>query len=255
MNKIGLILCCFNEKDFISDCLKSWIEFRKTNPLLISVLDVCFDENGTGNSTDGSLELLTEYQKEGKIDYFQSLWTGLKEHEARNVALKWLLNEGAETILSVGVDEFYKLEEIKQIFEYVNREEFIAVFKIPYKNYTFSRSQYTLGFCPHRIWRVSYNGWKVNSFAWDDDIDYVNDKGEKVLDRNLPIKTVPGINISHYSWCDVQRSINKIKYQESHFQNGAGCSFRVNNGKIEFNLEYFKKTGQSIPEIYKDVHS
>ncbi|MEK6878831.1 MAG: FkbM family methyltransferase [Nanoarchaeota archaeon] len=255
MKKIGLILTVHNDIAYLFLCLKNWISYREHNSLLISVIDVCFQENGEKNSTDGSIQFLKQYKNDNKIDFFEVLPPGLKEHESRNVALKYLLNQGVDTIISIGSDEIFLLKEIDQIFKYVNKEEFIAVFKIPYKNYTFSKWQYTLGFCPNRIWRVNYNGWKINGFAWDDDQEYINDKGEKIFDKNLPIKIIPNILIKHYTWCDYSRSKEKILYQSAHFSHGAGCGFRVNkdNTNIEFNIDHYKQTGQAIPELYDEI--
>lgn len=251
MNKIGLIIAQHNEINYLAPCLQNWISYREHNPLLINVLDVCFTENGEGNSTDGSLRLLKQYKNDFKIDFLNILPPGLKEHEARNVALKQLLEQGCSLIVSIGSDEIFLLSDIQKIFEYVKKEEFIAVFKIPYKNYVFDKWHFVRGFAPHRIWRVNYNGYKLNQFEWDDDISYIKDD-EQILDKQLPIKIIPNIEIAHFTWCDLERSIDKIKYQELHFKNGAGCSFRVNNGKIEFNPEYYKKTNQSFPEVYEE---
>lgn len=252
MSKIGLILAQNNEINFLPDCLSPWIEFRKTNPLLIVALDVCFDENGVGNSTDGSLELLTEYQEDGKIDYFQPLWAGLKEHEARNVALKWLLDQGVDLIISVGSDEIFKESEIKQIFDYVNKDKFTAVFKIHYKNYINDKSHYVLGFKPNRIWRVKYNNFKISEFFWDDDVKYLG-KNSSVMDKDLPSKVIPNVIVDHFSWLDCERSRKKIEYQSNHFSPpiGLGCSYKWENGKVVFDAEFYKKTCQPVPEIHE----
>lgn len=252
MDKIGLILAQHNEVAYIPQCLQNWISYREHNPLLIACLDVCFQENGEGNSTDGSLQLLRQYKHDNKIDYVEVLPPGLKEHEARNVALKWLLENNCQIIISIGADEVFKLLDIKAIFDYVEKEKFISVFKIQYKNYVLSRWQYVLGFNPHRIWRVNYNGWKLKEFYNDDDTLYEKD-GQIITDKQLPSKIIPNVLTDHYTWCDFSRAKSKVEYQEKHFSHGAGCSFRINNNKIEFNPEYYKKTGQSIPEVYEDI--
>lgn len=252
MNKIGLICALHNEINFIPQCLAPWIEYRKTNPLSIVCLDVCFAENGEGNSTDGSVELLTKYQEEGKIDYFQPLWAGLKEHEARNVALKWLLNQGVDTILSIGIDEIFCIEEIEKIFNYVKKKQFVAVFKIRYKNYVGTKKTYVNGFTPNRIWRVNYNGYKLHELVWDDDVVYIKNN-EKVIDRNLPTKIIPGIQVKHLTWLDGQRSKGKINYQNAHFQTGCGYKWNEQTQSVEINYEFYKKTGQIPPEIILEV--
>lgn len=252
MNKIGLICAFHNEIDFIPSCLVPWIEYRKNNPLLISCLDVSFQENGGGKSIDGSIELLEEYKKDNKIDFYEQLKDGLKEHEARNVALEWLLEQGVGLIVSVGIDEFFTIGEITKIFQYVEKEPFVAVFKIHYKNYVGDEKHYVNGFTPNRIWRVNYNKCKLKEFVWDDDQKYITKDGQEIIDRNLPTKLIPGIQIKHLSWLNGQRSKNKIIYQNIHFQTGCGYCWDEQTQSVKINYEFFKKTGQTPPEILED---
>ena len=251
MSKIGLILAQNNEINFLSDCLSPWIEFRKTNPLLIVALDVCFDENGTGNSTDGSLELLTEYQKDGKIDYFQPLWAGLKEHDARNVGLKWLIKNGAETIWLLGADEIYSASEIESAVKFVNKDPFTSWFRIEFKNLVFDVTKYVRGFNPGRIFRVNSNKLKIKEMYFDDDFLYtdgINDIDYKNLSsKNVPIKIC---NPLHYTWLDDPRSKKKWEYQTKRWGKN-GCSFSYVDDKLVFNKEFYKKNNQSLPEIYE----
>ena len=251
MNKIGLILASWNDIKYLSSCLQTWINWREHNPLIIAVLDVCFQENGRGDSTDGSVQLLRQLKHNNKIDFFEILPPGLREHEARNVALKYLLDQGCEIIISIGSDEIFKLSEITQIFNYVNKEEFIAVFKIHYKNYVGDENHYVLGFKPNRIWRVNYNNYKLSEFFFDDDVKFSGPKGE-ITDKQLPVKVIPNVLIDHFTWLDNERSKSKILYQEKHFAPpvGFGCSYKWENGKVVINTEFYKKTGQTIPEIY-----
>lgn len=253
MNKIGLICALHNEIDFIPRCLEPWIEYRKNNQLLISCLDVSFLENGGGKSTDGSAELLEKYKEENKIDFYQQLGNGLKEHEARNVTLKWLLEHGVDTILSIGIDEMFKIDEITKIFDYVQKEQFVAVFKIHYKNYVGDEKHYVNGFTPNRIWRVNYNKCQLKEFVWDDDQKYITEQGQEVMDRNLPTKIIPGIQIKHLSWLNGRRSKNKIIYQNAHFSTGCGYKWNEQTQSVEINYEFFKKTGQIPPEILEET--
>lgn len=251
---IGLILASYNDIKYLPSCLENWIKYRETNPLLICCLDVCFAENGSGNSTDGSIELLTKYKEENKIDFFQILPPGLKEHEARNVGLKFLLEQNCEAIVSIGTDEKFLLKEICQIFNYVKKEEFIAIFKIHYKNYVGDEKHYVNGFTPSRIWRVNYQDKKIKECFWDDDLKYINKEGVEIIDKNLPSKIIPNIQIKHLTWLNDERSKRKIAYQNLHFK-PYGCGYKWNEKtqSVELNIEHYKNTGQTPPEIYEEA--
>lgn len=253
--KIGLILAQHNEIEYIQECLTPWIKYRKDNSLLIACLDALFQESLDVNS-DGSSnthEILTEYKRLNLIDFYQKIDQRIKEHEVRNIALKWLLENDIEVAISIGVDEIFTLEEIEKITNYIKKERFIAVFKIHYKNYIGDKKHYINGFVPHRIWRVQYQDNKLKEFAWDDDIKYIDKNGLEILDKMLPSKIIPGIQIKHYTWLNDERSRRKCIYQNDHFS-PYGCGYKWNETtkSVGFNEEYYKKTGQSIPEIMVD---
>lgn len=250
---IGLILAQHNEIEFLKDCLDPWINYRKPNPLLIAALDVCFAENGTGGSTDGSAELLQNYKTSLLIDKYEQLVNGLKEHEARNVALKWLLEQGVELIISIGADEVFSLSQINEIFNYVEKDNLTALFKIHYKNYVGDKQHYVLGFKPNRVWRVSYNGWKLKELNFDDDAVYEKD-GQIVSDKSFPTKVIPGVFVRHLTWLNGERSENKIIYQEKRWGKDS-CSYKIDpiSKQVSLNDKYYKITCQSKPEVLSDI--
>lgn len=250
---IGLILAQRNDGEYLTRCLEPWITWRKDNPLLISCLDVCFGENGSGGSTDGSFETLQRYKNANLIDFLQQPPDGLKEHDARNVALKWLLEKKCDTIISIGADEIFTSLDTRKIFKYIEKEEFVPIFRIHYKNYVGDEKHYVKGFNPQRIWRVNYNGYKLQKFFWDDDILYLNEKGEEVIDRNLPQKTVPNVFVKHLTWLSNERSRNKIIYQNRHFVTGCGYKWNDENKSVEINNDFYIKTHQHPPEIHEEI--
>ena len=250
MNKIGLILAQNNEIKYLSDCLQNWISWREHNPLVIAVLDVCFQENSGGNSTDGSIQLLKQYKHDNKIDFFEILPPGLKEHEARNVALKYLLDAGVEIVWLLGSDEIYSYEEINNAIKYVKKEEFITWFRIEFKNLVFDDKHYIKGFNPGRIFRTNQNKLKIKEMYYDDDFLYTD--GINNIDyKNLSHKQIPIhlCNPLHYTWLDDDRSKKKWEYQIKRWGKN-GCSFFYENEKIVFNKEFYKKNNISLPEIY-----
>ena len=140
--------------------------------------------------------------------------------------------------------------QIENIFKFVENNPFTTWFKIHFKNYVIDKNHYITDFCPPRIFRTE----SIAEFFYDNDCLYYTDGGGKVSYLNFPSMTVPKniAFVKHYTWLDNERSKQKCEYQEKHFAHGAGCSFKWENSHLTWNLEYFKKTGTSIPEIYQD---
>lgn len=254
--KIGLLLANYNCFEYLEECLAPWIEYRKNYDVKIAIVDGRFKEFGgeTQNSNDGSVELLEKYLSEGKIDFFEKLNEDKTEHGARNVGLNYLLNEGADVIISIGSDEKFTVEQIKRIFEYVKKEEFISVFRISYKNLTFSEKTYTLGFCPKRVFKTETNGYRLRAFRYDDDVEYSGKITRDIIkDDQLPQKTIPGISVLHETWLSNNRSKFKVEYQKKRWgENSCSFSWDYENNKLIWNKEFYKMMGQPIPEIFKD---
>lgn len=257
--KIGLILAQYNNVDYLKSCLDPWIKYKKENKdneLLIACIDGKFQEFDDGtknlNSQDGSLQQLLNYLHNNEIDFLRTLLEGqsLKEHEVRNYPLKFLLEQNCNYIISIGTDEIFIYDQIIRIINYVKKDEFICYYNIQYKNFVFDKNHYILGFNPPRIWKTKYLDWQLKEFYWDDDILYVRGD-EKMSYREFPNKLIPNVLVDHLTWCDPKRSQQKINYQEKHFAHGAGCSFKVVNDKVEFNLDYYKKINQMPPIVYE----
>ena len=251
--KIGLILAQYNGQDYISKCLTSWIEYRKENDLLISCLDGRFtgfgQENGSDQSTDGSLTYLQNCYEKDYIDFLDS-FAGVSEAEARNIALKHLIDNSCNLIFSIGVDEIFALNDINNIFTFVKNNPFVFVFQIHYKNLIWD-NQYIEGFCPRRIWKVKGSTCSLKGFYNDDDCQYLLNSGQTVIDTQLSTQAIPKTKafIEHHTWNNTARSIKKINYQNS--RPGWLCSFEHKDGKIQFCKEYYRRTGQPYPTVFK----
>jgi len=260
--KFGLVIAVYNAIDYLSQCIDSWVDFRqKYGNLKIAIVDCKFDDfedtSLSNNSNDGTCELLNQYLKKNKIDFFEKLPSKKKEHDARNVALNFLLKEKVDYIITWGVDEFASLEEIEKITNFVEQNPAECCFTINYKNYIFDDRHWADGFCPYRIWKTIHYILKLESFYWDDDCVYIDViSGDKVCDKMLPLCKIPKdiAHIKHHTWDNLQRNIIKILYQQKHFKSGAGCFLKYNEkeNKVEWNLEYFKKTNQNIPQLFED---
>lgn len=259
--RIGLVLAAYQAMDYLENCLLPWILLRKELDIKIVCVHCCFMENHENGepifSTDGTTKLFEEYLERGYLDGYCCSERPLFEHEARNIAVEKLLLEKSDYIWTIGVDEFYTQEEVKRILSYIERNPLTTWFGVNYKNYVFNRSTWVDGFCPPRIFKVETPGFRLNKFYWDDDIQYI----EKATPNNISsYKHFSNIQIprtiahvDHYTWLSDERSKKKVAYQEKHFgpPRGAGCSFRWNEAenKLEFNTDFYKKTGQTIPEL------
>jgi hypothetical protein len=249
-------MAVYNGIDYLEKCLAPWIEYREKNPngLAISIVDSKFkDFDGEAvNSTDGTVSLLVNYLNCGKIDYFGCISPNQTEHEARNFALA-MLPKDVNYIISWGVDEIITLEQIEYLISYIERNPEIFVFHIYYKNLFNDENHYIDdGFCPRRVWKVEDSRYKLLEFSFDDDIKYVNKStNQEFQDQQLATIRVPKnkLFVDHFSWCDFDRNVKKINYQEKHFK--FGCSYRINFDKkcIEINPDYYKKIGQPQPEV------
>lgn len=258
--KLGLLLAEYNSIDFIARCLEPWIEFNKvSNSIEIVVVDAKFKETDDGsnslNSNDGTLDILKDYQEKGLIKLIVAK-PGLTEAEARNLGVEYLLTKNVDFIKLIGVDEIWTIQEINNVTEYIQKHPLITWFRIEYKNLTFSSNTFVKGFRPGRIFRVQSADYRVKEMYYDDDFLYISNSKQIVNYKTLPCKQIP-VNVSnplHYTWLNDIRSKAKVKYQEIRFNPpiGFGCSFKWNDEKncLEWNEEYFKRSGESIPELF-----
>lgn len=166
------------------------------------------------------------------------------EAEARNLAIN-ALPSYLDYYWIVDGDEIYTKEQIDRILEYLEQNSAMS-YSLCFKNYV--KESYMLKpFVPPRIFK-SYSGFFRNpKFYWDNDVCWQG-ANEFVSYKKLPHKTVP-VNVAwidHYTWLDDDKSRRKVEYQKKHFGH---CSFKWENGHLEFDEEYFKKTGEEIPEL------
>jgi hypothetical protein len=259
--KIGVVLAVYQAMDYLPDCLSPWILLKNQGfDFEIVCVHCCFQENHNNGepifSTDGTTKYLERCLDTNQIDSYCCSENPLYEHEARNIAIEKLLAKNVDFIWTIGVDEIFTIEQILSILTYISQDNFTVWFSTFYKNYVFNKSTWVDGFCPPRIFRVNTQNYKLKEFYWDDDIHY-EEKQTKLLSsyKHFACKQIPKriALINHYTWLSDERSKKKVEYQEKHFSppRGAGCSFKWNyqENKLEFNLDYYKKTGQIVPEL------
>ncbi|RTK98419.1 MAG: hypothetical protein EKK57_11720 [Proteobacteria bacterium] len=254
--KLGVIYCSYGMSDLISGSLQPWVKAKERHEIGIFAVSSPFKEFPYQKDYD-SHKVLNEYLDNGSLEY---LYTKINkedleyEHVVRDYALQQILQRDYDYVLLVDGDEEYTQDEIDNLFEFVEKNKLVTWFRIEFKNLTFSTYTYTTGFRPPRLFRINNGQFKLNRFVWDNDVTYINTLAKNEAEYKsfssilIPIKLV---NPLHYTWLNDERSKNKIEYQEIHFGLGSGCSFKWNKDKniLEWNDEFFEKTGQSKPEL------
>ena len=223
----------------------------------VSAVSVPFKEySHQEDYRDNTTEVLREYRDTIRLVDSPEF---VLEHEARNFALDNLRKQ-VDYFWLVDGDEVYTEEQIDNIIQYI-QDNPVAWYKLCLKNYVFDKNSYMEEpFCPPRIFSSHYNGDFSPRFVWDNDMGYQRLGSNQLVDyRNLPTLTVPKevAWIDHYSWLNDEVGRRKVKYQRRHFGH---CSFKwVQNyislhdqGRLEFDDEYFEKMGKSKPKIVNE---
>ncbi len=255
--KIGCIFVSYGMVDYLSRSLGPWINFRKNHDIKIAAVSLPFKDCEIQN--DGTQDLLKKHLDIGEIDYLFTQPTFLSEWEARDLALQALLKDGCEMVVLADGDEFPSIEQnILPSLVFIAYQPFIAWFKSCYKNYIWDERHYLAEpFAPPRWYRTKVSGFTLSHFTGDNDISYLDPQGNQRSHLMLPRMTIPKeISwISHLTWLDNTRSRNKILYHQNRWGKETGCSYRWNEEKncVEFNLDYYRKTGQNVPEVREEI--
>lgn len=252
MRNLGILLSAYGLEEYVEKCIAPWKEFN----IPIACCSFQF-ENFEKQSNKECINELKKFLPEQCIFYNED--KTLKEHDARNIALEYLKNNTqTNTILILDIDEFYNKQDIENLLNFINSEDFswVAWAKIHFKNYIFDGKCWTDDFCPPRIFKTTYQEYYLDKFYWDNDILYKN-KNNTITDyKQLSSITAPKnkIHIKHMTWLNNERSKNKIEYQEKHF---GACSYKWNNLKkcVQINEDFYKKSGQTLPIIYNDIYA
>lgn len=259
--KFGILGCGYQCEDGLDERLEPWFKLQSRYNLVFSFISCQFEEYAKLGYKYNNEKTEIALKKFLQVKYLHISRDSLLEHKARNLALKPLLQENCDYIWLLDLsDEYYLEAQINNIIEYINRGEnsFESWFSIPFKNYIFSGREYVLGFCPPRIFRVNPMGdlvYKLDSFYWDNDIQYKNPNGiiksyKQFANKKIPEHLLTG-GIKHFTWLH-SNGKKKVEYQLKHF-NGE-CSYKWNEEKqeLEFNLDFYKKNNLSLPKIYYD---
>lgn len=267
--KIGIIFCSYGVPEYLEKSLNPWIELKKIGQsqdieVEIAAVSDIFKEYWDMNTSKDLITFpkLKQYLDNKNIDFLYGVDHTLNENrsllseaEIRDKACQYLLSKKCDLIILWDGDEILDLLSLINTLDYVKNNPFYAWFSIHYKNLTFNNNTYTKGFCPPRIFRAKFNNYELKRCSWDNDFEYYGTITRDIIKQEqLPNRKVPDgiLNPIHYTWINSTRSKNKVDYQESHFAHGAGCSYKWDEKLgLQFNEEYYKKTGQQKPTLYK----
>jgi len=269
--KLGILFCAYGIPEYLEQSINPWIEAKKKFNIKIAAVHGQFKENhelGYEDNDIGTLDKLYPLARDNKIDflyvqnppgYIDAEKKYQTEAEIRNKGLQFLLKEKVDYVILLDLDEFYTETQIENILNYINREDnrLITWFSIPMKNYIFDGKCYIKGFSPPRIFKNYINGYKISEMYWDNDIKYVsiNNSNESISYKNLSSKDMPEnvINggVRHMTWLH-SNGEQKEKYQIAHFNGECSYHFNVSTQKLEFNLDYYKRHGIPLPNVYFD---
>jgi hypothetical protein len=260
--KVGVLFCSYSQPEYLIESLAPWMDAREgklfNNSYLVAAVSVPFKEykdllTPLDDITPNKLRVLKE---NNQIDELIDRPVYISEIDARQKALKYLLGNQCDIIISWDGDEFIKLSEMERIFNFVNVNKFISWFNLSYKNYVFNDHTYLEEpFTPPRIYKVKTNGYTLDSYIYDNNVAYKNDLNGRIIDhRDLPSVIIPSTVafLRHYSWLNNEGSKNKILYQMKRWNT---CSYQWNYEKncLEFNEKYYHNIGQSLPKVIEEV--
>jgi hypothetical protein len=263
--KIGCIYTAFNCLEHLDKSLLPWVlakGFNGDHEFVIGAVSVPFEEykNADPKTFDETPARLTEYLNTKNIDYLVTEPWYVQENKARGAVLNYLLSQDVDLVWLIDSDEFYANDQILSILRFVEANEFIDWFRLSFKNYFRDDKTYLVEpFTPPRIFRVNTRGYRLHSCAFDNDFIYggviTRDliPQERFSSMTVPISVA---HIRHNSWNGPPEYLkSKVQYQTSHFKHGAGCGYKWNDttNQLDFNLDYYRKIGQPIPEIATDA--
>lgn len=240
--KYGILFCGYNSEQYVEKSLRNFIG---RDNFIISAVSVPFLEYREQNiQEDSTTKILQEYLDKRLIHNLVKFPKYIKEHEARNLALKYLKQQKVDYVFLVDADEDYQKEEIDKICEFVEKDSENLWWRICLKNFVFDKETYLEEpFSPPRIFKVNSEEYSLSEMVWDNDFAFIKKStGELINYLYVKNSIVPQdlVWVDHFTWMSDETSKRKVAYQQSHF--GAGiCSYKWDYEKdcLTFNEDYF----------------
>jgi hypothetical protein len=252
--KIGILGCGYSCENELLERLETWFHIAKTKNFIFSFTSCPFLEYKELNifqDNTKTLNILTELKNKNNIQYLYTSNDFVDESTARNYALKPLLQENVDYVWLLDLsDEYYSIQDLNNILNFVSDNPYHDWFSINFKNYIFNNKQWIDGFCPPRIFKNKEK--KIEKFYWDNDVIYTQNN-KQINYKELSECKVPSniAHIKHLTWLHSNGKI-KFEYQMKHFGH---CSYKWNYEKneLEFNHDFYKKYNLELPIINKDL--
>ena len=242
--KVGVIYCGYNQLDNIKESLCFWNDLQIDGiEFSLAVVSVPFIEyRDMLVEEDSSVEFIKSLNdKNIKYKIFDPKF--VKEGIARSLGLKQLLSLGVDIVWQVDSDEFYTVEDVKNICEFIKGNDH-PTYSINFKNYILDGKHYLDKYCTVRIYK-NYERDRFLGFIDDCTMMYENKRLVQPLEipKNLAW-------IKHMTWLHTNGK-QKVEYQLRHF---GACSYRWNDEKseLEIDFDYYRRHGYQVPTILKD---
>ena len=251
--KIGLLCNFYGFPEYTDRALENWKKIPEIHKVAVSSYQYkdYVDCGWDFDDTETPIQLLSQHR-----DFVDYICLGKEANDSfsRNSPLQHLLSHDIDYIWLLDQDEFYSEEDIRNCINHIGQSEDTFTFKINFKNFVFSKSQYVEDFNPPRIFKVRANGEKsLSHFYYENDVAYNINK--KLVDyKNLSMSDIPKDKCfpDHYSWVGPRSFLkSKVKYQLKRYK--GICSYKWNEDDqcLEFNKEFYAKYNIIIPKVNK----
>jgi len=251
--KIGIIYCAYNCKNYIEKSLYPFIYAKDENLIsqICSVSIPFLEYFEINKQNDGTTEILLDLYNKNRINQIFTNPSYIQEHKARDLCLQYLKIMNCDLIWMVDGDEFYSVEDIKNIINFVNNNSNYYWYSINFKNYIFDAKQWIDGFCPPRIFKTKFDSKVIDSFFWDNDIAY-RENNQLISYKDLISLEIPKniSHIKHMTWLH-ENGKEKYEYQIKHFGH-CGYKWDYELNKLQIDQDFFLRTNQKMPTILKD---
>jgi len=252
--KIGIIYCAYNCFSYVQKSLHCFLEAKQQGLISeISAVSIPFAEYFDLNQIkDNTTDFLIHLHQKNLIDKVFTQPNYIQEHKARDLCLQYLKNINCDVIWMVDGDEFYSIEDINNIINFINNNPNYYWYSINFKNYIFDGKQWIDGFCPPRIFRTKSDILNIDKFYWDNDLAYKDENGKIFNYKLLDNLTIPKeiTHIKHLTWLHENGKL-KYEYQMKHFGN-CGYLWNYEKEQLEFNEDFYIKNNIKKPLINID---
>jgi len=173
----------------------------------------------------------------------------MKEHEARSMAMNYLLERDVDYVWILDGDEFYTTKEVDNIVEFLSQQSAWSeqYYSISFKNYVFDGKSWIHGFRPPRIFSNRVRGGLAR-FYWDNDVVYKDGSVYSTLNETKIPESVA--HVRHMTWLH-SNGKEKVEYQLKHF---GACSYKWDDkeNELKFDETFYGRQNKEIPELHYD---